>query len=206
MKKVYLQNGVEAELITSFKDNKTEKYVVKEIIEEEYYNEYEGQYNEPIYETKIVNKIWEKYEDVPLLNRKTKLEQEIEMLEAEIDKLRKQRTSLIDGLKNIFLPEYKIGDKIYMTIWGNEVREVEIHKIIFEVTSDKQTYTYWCGEYKEFERLGEGYYKTKKEAEKARQDYLTSSTIEKMKNIKEQIKELQEEYKNLQLKNKFNKK
>jgi len=57
MKKVYLQNGVEAELITSFKDNKTEKYVVKEIIEEEYYNEYEGQYNEPIYETKIVNKI-----------------------------------------------------------------------------------------------------------------------------------------------------
>ena len=75
MKKVYLQNGVEAELITSFKDNKTEKYVVKEIIEEEYYNEYEGQYNEPIYETKIVNKIWEKYEDVPLLNRKTKLEQ-----------------------------------------------------------------------------------------------------------------------------------
>lgn len=104
MKKVYLENGKEVEILTSFQDDGINKYVVKIVLGKNYY---ENGYEE-ITELKIVNRIYEKLEDCPLYNKKTELEKEIDELRTEIENLSNKKKSLTNKLKDVFCPIIRI--------------------------------------------------------------------------------------------------
>lgn len=189
-KKVYLSNGDEVELLTKFQDENQTKYVIKVPISEPY-NENECQ---TMYEYNIVSQIYENYGDTPLFTKKTKLEKEVEELRKEIKELEKRKNKL----KKVYVPKYSIGTPIYCTFWGNEVKELKIIRIVFTEEKDKSFYTYHCNEeYQEFEEIGNGYYLTREEAEKARQEYLKNKEIEHRKEIIENYEKIKKEYENL---------
>ena len=195
-KKVYLSNGEEAELLAQYEDGNKIEYVVKVVVGENVYEE--G--SELIYENRIVSNVYEKYEDVPMFFRKTELEKEVEGLEKKIKELTKQKANLTKKLKSIYNPKFPIGTKIYYTncwgCWG--VEELKIIRIVFTEEENRSFHTYYLNkEYRNFKEIGDGYYLTREEAEKARQEYLENKKIEEQKIIEENYKRAKEEYEKL---------
>jgi len=192
--KIYLSNGEEAELLTSYQDGKTIKYVVKVIIGENCYEEE----SELIYEDRIVSNIYENYGEIPMYLRKTELENKIVELNKNIKELIEQKAKLTKELKSVYNPQFVIGLPIYYTGYGNKVEKLKIVRIVFTEQEDRSFYTYYCNqEYRSFEKIGDCYYLTKEEAEKAYQEYLENEKIENHKRIEENYKKAKEEYNKL---------
>ncbi len=188
-KKVYLPNGEEVELLAQYKDGDKTKYVVKVAIDENIYR------NELIYENRIVPNVYEKYEETPTFLYKSKLEDEVKRLEKNVKELREQETKLKGKMKSLYNPQFALGTTVYHTAWGNEVQELKIAKIVFTEQEEISYYTYFLNkEYRSFEKIGSGYYLTRKEAEKARQEYLKNEKERKRKEIEENYKKAKEEY------------
>ncbi|OPZ24421.1 MAG: hypothetical protein BWZ03_00181 [bacterium ADurb.BinA186] len=191
-KKVYLPNGEEVELLAQYKDGDKTKYVVKVAIDENIYR------NELIYENRVVPNVYEKCEDTPTFLYKTKLEDEAKQLEKRVERLRKQETKLEEKMKSLYNPQFAIGTTIYSTFWGNEVEELKIAKIVFTEQEEASSYTYLLNrEHYSFEKIGNGYYLTREEAEKARQEYLKNKEEERHEIIKENYKKAKEEFEKL---------
>ena len=192
IKKVYLPDGKEVELLAQYRDGDETKYVVKVAIDEDVYG------NELIYENRIVPNVYEKYEDIPMFLHKTELEDEIEKLEKNIKELKEEEAKIKRKMKSLYNPQFAIGTTIYSTAWGNEVQELKIAKIVFTEQEDKSYHTYFLNkEYRSFEKIGSGYYLTRKEAEKARQEYLKNEKERKRKEIEENYKRVKKEYEKL---------
>ena len=194
-KKVYLSNGEEVELLAQYQDRNKTEYVVRVVIGE---NTYEEGESELIYENRIVLSIYENYKDVPMFLRKTELESKVEELHKNIKELTEQKMKFTKELKSVYTPQYSIGLPIYYTIYGNEVEELKIVRIVFTEQEDRSFYTYYCNaEYKSFEEIGDYYHLTKEDAEKSRQQYLENKKIENRKRIEENFKKAKEEFENL---------
>ena len=188
-KKVYLPDGKEVELLAKYKDGDETKYVVKVAVDEDIYR------NELIYENRVVPNVYEKCEDTPTFLYKTKLENEVKRLEKSIKELREQETKLKGKMKSLYNPQFALGTTVYSTAWGNEVQELKIAKIVFTEQEEISYYTYFLNkEYRSFEKIGSGYYLTRKEAEKARQEYLKNEKEKKRKEIEENYKRVKKEY------------
>jgi len=194
-KKVYLSNGEEVELLAQYQDRNKTEYVVRVVIGE---NTYEEGESELIYENRIVLSIYENYKDVPMFLRKTELESKVEELHKNIKELTEQKMKFTKELKSVYTPQYSIGLPIYYTIYGNEVEELKIVRIVFTEQEDRSFYTYYCNaEYKSFEEIGDYYHLTKEDAEKSRQQYLENKKIENRKRIEGNFKKAKEEFENL---------
>ena len=192
IKKVYLPDGKEVELLAQYRDGDETKYVVKVAVDEDIYR------NKLIYENRIVPNVYEKYEETPTFLYKTKLEDEVKQLEKRVERLREEETKLEGKMKSLYSPQFAIGTTIYSTFWGNEVEELKIAKIVFTEQEDKSYHTYFLNkEYRSFEKIGSGYYLTREEAEKARQEYLKNEKEKKRKAIEENYKKAKEEYEKL---------
>lgn len=196
-KKVYLPDGKEVELLAKYKDGNETKYVVKVAVDEDIYR------NKLIYENRVVPNVYEKYEETPTFLYKTKLENEVKRLEKNVKELREQETKLKGKMKSLYNPQFAIGTTIYFTAWGNEVEELKITKIVFTEQEEISYHTYFLNkEYRSFEKIGSGYYLTRKEAEKARQEYLKNEKEKKRKEIEENYKRAKEEYEKIMKKSK----
>lgn len=197
-KKVYLPNGEEAELLAQYRDGNKIEYVVKVPVGEYSYGEYSGEEDsELIYEKRIVPNVYEKYEDIPMFLRKTELESQVEELEKNIKELKEQEKNLTKKLKSAYNPKFPIGTPIYYTYWGDEVEELKIIRIGFTEEKDKSFYTYCLNKFVApvgEEEIGNGYYLTREEAEKARQEYLKNAEIKNRKRIEENYKRAKEGY------------
>ena len=193
IKKVYLPDGKEVELLAKYKDGDETKYVVKVTIDEDIYG------NKLIYENRIVPNVYEKYEDTPTFIYKTKLENEVKRLEKSIKELREQETKLKGKMKSLYNPQFAIGTTIYSTFFGDEVEELKITKIVFTEQKEMSTHEYFLDEeyHDSFEKIGDGYYLTREEAEKARQEYLKNEKERKRKEIEENYKRVKKEYEKL---------
>lgn len=192
-KKVYLPDGKEVELLAKYKDGDETKYVVKVAVDEDIYR------NKLIYENRIVPNVYEKYEETPTFLYKTKLENEVKRLEKIIKELREQETKLRGKMKSLYNPQFALGTTVYSTAWGNEVEELKIAKIVFTEQKEMSYHEYFLDEeyHDSFEKIGNGYYLTREEAEKARQEYLKNEKEEKRKAIEENYKKAKEEYEKL---------
>ena len=191
IRKVYLSNGEEAELLAQYQDRNRNEYVVKVVIGE---NNYRGE-SELIYENRIVSNVYENYKDIPMFLRKTELENKVEELNKNVKELTEQKMKLTKELKSIYSPQYSIGLPIYYTNYGNEVEELRVVRINFTEQEDGSFYTYYCNaDYKSFNKIGDSYYLTKEDAEKSRQQYLENKKIEDRKIIEENYKEAKEKF------------
>jgi len=191
-KKVYLPNGEEVELLAQYQDGNETKYVVKVAVDEDIYR------NKLIYENRVVPNVYEKYEETPTFLYKAKLEDEVKQLEKRVERLRKQETKLEEKMKSLYNPQFTIGTTIYSTFWGNEVEELKIAKIVFTEQEETSSYAYLLNrEHYSFQKIGNGYYLTREEAEKARQEYLKNKEEERRKAIEENYKKAKEEYEKL---------
>lgn len=193
MKKVYLSNGEEVELLTEYQDGKETKYVVKVAVGE---NCYDGEC-ETIYENRIVFDVYENYKDIPEFLRKTELEKQVENLKKEVSELEKLKEEIAKKLKSIYHPKFKIGTPIYYTSYGKEIEELKILRIEFTETADRNFYNYYCGPYREFNEIGEYFFLTKEDAEKARVEYLERHKKDEEEKIKEKYLRAKEEYEKL---------
>ena len=198
IKKVYLPNGEEVELLATYQDGSKTEYVVKVVVGE---NCYEGDC-QLIYENRIVPSVYENYKDIPLFLKKTELESKIEELKKEIKELNEQRNKITKELKSVYDPKYPIGTLVFFTHLGNEIEELKVARIEFTEQEDKSFYRYYCNkEYRVFKEIGDSYYLTRKEAEQARQEYLQREKEEKRKQVVENYRKAKEEYAKLFLKN-----
>ena len=194
IKKVYLSNGEEVELLAQYKDENKTEYVIKVVIGE---NNYEGE-SELIYENRIVSNVYENYKDIPMFLRKTELEGEVEELNKNIKELSGQKAKITKKLKSVYNPQFKIGSPIYYTAYGSKVEELKIVRIVFTEQENRSLYTYYCDdEYKNFKEIGDYYCLTKEDAEKSRQQYLENKKIENRKRIEENYKKAKEEFETL---------
>ena len=194
IKKVYLSNGEEVELLAQYKDENKTEYVIKVVIGE---NNYEGE-SELIYENRIVSNVYENYKDIPMFLRKTELEGEVEELNKNIKELSGQKAKITKKLKSVYNPQFNIGSPIYYTAYGSKVEELKIVRIVFTEQENRSLYTYYCDdEYKNFKEIGDYYCLTKEDAEKSRQQYLENKKIENRKKIEENFKKAKEEFENL---------
>jgi hypothetical protein len=191
MKKVYLPNGQQVELLTKYKVQNQDFYVVRVFVGED-------RYGGSIYEDKIVPCVYEKYEDIPDFIKKGNLEKEIEKLREEIKKL----TDKKEKLGKVYNPQYPIGTKIYTTFLGSEVKELKIIRITSTENEDGSfSYTYHCNqEYSYFEKIGNGYYLTREEAEEARKKCLKDREEKETKRIIEEYIRAKEAYEKLKTK------
>jgi cell division septum initiation protein DivIVA len=201
MKKVYLLNGEEVELLSKFNDGKRNYYVVKVVVGENCYQKESGEecelICELIYENKIVDNVYEKYEDIPEFLRKTKLEKEVEELKNEVRKLKEQKEKIEKELKSVYSPQFKIGTPIYTMLYG-KVKESKIKAIVFTEKENDCFYEYYYENYDyPFQVIGKSIFLTKEEAEMARQEYLENKKIEEQKIIEENYKRAKEEYEKL---------
>jgi len=191
-KKVYLPNGEEVELLAQYKDGNETKYIVKVTIDKDIYG------NGLIYEDRIVPNVYEKYEETPTFLYKSKLEDEVKRLEKSIKELREQETKLRGKMKSLYNPQFAIGTPIYSTFFGDEVEELKITKIVFTEQKEMSYHEYLLNrEHYSFEKIGNGYYLTREEAEKARQEYLKNEKERKRKEIEENYKRVKKEYEKL---------
>ena len=194
-KKVFLSNGEEAELLTQYQDGNMTEYVVKVVIGENNY--FEGE-NELVYENRIVSSVYDNYEDIPKFLRKTELENKVEELNKNIQELNEQKSKITKELKSVYNPKYPIGTPIFYTQWGSGVEELEIVRIEFTEREDESFYYYYCNkEYRSFGDVGDYYFLTKEEAEKARQKYIQEEEEKEKKQIIENYKKAKEEYKKI---------
>ena len=194
IKKVYLSNGEEVELLAQYKDENKTEYVIKVVIGE---NNYEGE-SELIYENRIVSNVYENYKDIPMFLRKTELEGEVEELNKNIKELSGQKAKITKKLKSVYNPQFNIGSPIYYTAYGSKVEELKIVRIVFTEQENRSLYTYYCDdEYKNFKEIGDYYCLTKEDAEKSRQQYLENKKIENRKRIEENYKKAKEEFETL---------
>ena len=101
--------------------------------------------------------------------------------------------------KSIYNPKFPIGTKIYYTnCWGDKVKELKIIRIVFTEEENRSFHTYYLNkEYCNFEEIGDGYYLTREEAEKARKEILRRIEINRQKIIEENYKRAKEEYEKL---------
>jgi hypothetical protein len=193
-KKVYLANGEEVELLAQYQDRNRTEYVVKVIIGE---NCYEGE-TELIYENRIVSNVYENFKDTPMYLRKTDLENQIDELNKQKNELVEQKNELNKELKSAYNPRYAIDLPIFFTAWGNEIDTLKIVKIVFTEQEDKSFYIYYCNrEYRNFTEIGDGYYLTKEEAEKARQKYLEEKKNKDRKRVEEEYAKAKKEFEEL---------
>jgi len=190
-KKVYLSGGEEVELLATYQcGNKTE-YVVSVVVGE---NCYEGDCR-PVHESRIVSNVYENYNDIPLYSRKTELEKEAEKLRNEIRDLKEQKSKLTKEMRSVYNPKYPIGTPVFFALWGNEIEELKITRIDFTEQEDRGFYHYYCDKgYRGFEEIGNDYYLTREEAEKARQEYIQEEEGKKRKQIIENYKKAKREY------------
>jgi len=197
-KKVYLPDGKEVELLAKYKDGDETKYVVKVAVDEDIYR------NELIYENRVVPNVYEKCEETPTFLYKSKLEDEVKRLEKSIKELREQETKLRGKMKSLYNPQFAIGTPIYSTFFGDEVEELKITKIVFTEQKEMSYHEYFLDEeyHDSFEKIGNGYYLTREEAEKARQEYLKNEKEKKRKEIEENYKRAKEEYEKIMKKSK----
>jgi hypothetical protein len=183
MEKVYLSDGEEAELLTQYQDGEITKYVVRVYGMNDVYNDV------------IVSKVYDRYEDIPMYNEMTGLERRIEELKKEIKELVEKKEKISKKLKSIYAPKYSIGTKVYLTEYGNKVKELKINRIVFTEEEDKSYYEYYFDwEYGHFTDIGNGYYLTKEEAEKARELYLQQEEEKKRQEIIENYEKYKKEY------------
>jgi len=195
MKKVYLSNGEEAELLSEFQDGKRNYYVVKVVVGENRYQKESGEECELIYENEIVNNVYEKYEDIPEFLRKTKLEKEVEELENEVRKLNEQKIKIEKELKSIYSPKFKIGTPVYILSYGGKIKESKIETIVFTEKENDCSYAYYCeNQDYPFQNIGKSIFLTKEEAEKAQKEYLKNQELEKIKKIEENYERAKKEY------------
>ncbi len=194
MKKVYLLNGEEVELLSKFNDGKRNYYVVKVVVGENCYQGESDEECELIYENKIVDNVYEKYEDIPEFLRKTKLEKEVEELKNEVRKLKEQKIKIEKELKSVYSPQFKIGTPIYTMLYG-KVKESKIKAIVFTEKENDCFYEYYYENYDyPFQVIGRSIFLTKEEAEKAQKEYLKNQELEKIKKIEENYERAKKEY------------
>jgi len=194
IKKVFLSNGEEVELLTTYQDGNKTEYVVKTIVGE---NCYEDDC-QLVYENRIVLNVYENFNDIPLYLRKTELENNVEKLKKEIKELKEEKNKLTKELKSVYNPKYLIGTPIFCSFYGGEIEELKIIRIEFTEQENKSFYRYCCnGEYRGFSEIGDGYYLTKKEAEEAQRKYIQEEKEKKKKQIVENYRKAKEEYKKL---------
>lgn len=194
MEKVFLSNGEEVELLATYQNGKITKYVVKVAIGENCYDCYEEQ-DEIIYEDRIVSNIYENYKDIPEFLRKIGFEKDVEKLTKQVKELQEQKDKLTKEMKGIYNPLYPIGTKVFVLVWGR-VEESEVRKITFIEEKDSNNYIYG-EEYRNFSQIGNGYYLTREEAEKAKQEYLKKQETEKKEKIKKEYEQAKAEYEKL---------
>lgn len=197
MKKVYLLNGEEVELLSKFNDGKRNYYVVKVVVGENCYQGESDEECELIYENKIVDNVYEKYEDIPEFLRKTKLEKEVEELKNEVRKLKEQKEKIEKELKSVYSPQFKIGTPIYIMFYNSKVKESKIESIVFTEKENDCSYEYYCENYDypfQVKDIGRDIFLTKEEAEKAREEYLKNKELEKIKEIEENYERAKKEY------------
>lgn len=125
----FSHNGEQVLLMSILKEDERNVYVVKENFYEE-----DASYNERIF---IAWNLFDTYQDVPMVARSTELTKNIENLQKEERDLQTRVKEAKMENQNIFAPEYKLGQKIYLVIFQSSFVERTIDRIKAIYSNDK---------------------------------------------------------------------